>query len=46
MSRTSARICVEAADGPDIVLDAAGPETITFDELVQGVRRALGRRGP
>ena len=42
-----ARICVAAAAGEgDCVLDAAGPETMTFGELVGGMRRAVGRRPP
>jgi uncharacterized protein YbjT (DUF2867 family) len=42
-----ARICEQAAraDG-DAIVDAAGPETMSFDELVQGVRRAVGTRSP
>ena len=37
------RICVEAADADgDLVLDAAGPQTLTFEELVQAIRRATG----
>ena len=42
-----ARICVEAtrAEG-DLVLDAAGPETMRFDALVAAVRRAVGGRAP
>jgi nucleoside-diphosphate-sugar epimerase len=42
-----ADICVAAgkADG-DEVLDAAGPETLSFTELVQAVRRATGSRAP
>lgn len=41
------RICLEAAraDG-DVVLDAAGPETLSFAELVHVVRRAIGSRAP
>jgi nucleoside-diphosphate-sugar epimerase len=41
------RICLEAAqvDG-DVILDAAGPQTMSFDELVQAVRRAVGSRSP
>lgn len=42
-----ARICCEVAGcDRDMVVDAAGPETLTFDELVQVVRRAIGRRSP
>ena len=37
-----ATICVDAADGEeDVVLDAAGPETITYDELVRLVGAAV-----
>jgi NADH dehydrogenase len=41
------RICLEAAaaDG-NVILDAAGPETMTFDELVHAIRRATGARAP
>lgn len=40
-----ARICVEAATGePGHVIDAAGPETLTYRALVQLVRSALGSR--
>jgi uncharacterized protein YbjT (DUF2867 family) len=42
-----ARISLRAADGPgDVVTDAAGPDTMSFDELVRAVRRAVGRRTP
>jgi nucleoside-diphosphate-sugar epimerase len=42
-----ARICEQAAhaDG-NVIMDAAGPETMTFDELVQAIRRAVGTRSP
>jgi NADH dehydrogenase len=42
-----ARICeqVAHADG-DVVLDAAGPETMSFGELVADVRQAVGARAP
>ncbi|MDQ6805954.1 MAG: NAD(P)H-binding protein [Actinomycetota bacterium] len=42
-----ARICAEAAgaDG-DVIVDAAGPETMSFDALVQTIRRAVGARPP
>jgi NADH dehydrogenase len=42
-----ARICEQAAhaDG-DVIVDAAGPETTSFDELVQTIRRAVGTRSP
>jgi len=40
-----ARICVEAAGGQsDAVMDAAGPETLTYRELVGRVRTAVGSR--
>jgi uncharacterized protein YbjT (DUF2867 family) len=40
-----ARLSVEAADGADeVTLDAAGPERLTFAELVRELGRALGRR--
>ena len=42
-----ARICLRAAQGPgDVVMDAAGPDTMSFDELVRAIRRAVGRRTP
>lgn len=41
------RICLEAADANgNVILDAAGPETMTFEELVQAIRRATGARAP
>ena len=40
-------ICLEAADADgNVILDAAGPETMTFEELVQAIRRATGARAP
>lgn len=40
-----ARICIGAADGePSRVLDAAGPETLAYRELVALVRGAIGSR--
>jgi uncharacterized protein YbjT (DUF2867 family) len=40
-----ARICLQAADGPsDVIMDAAGPDTMSFEELVQAIRDAVGRR--
>jgi NADH dehydrogenase len=33
------------ADG-NLTLDAAGPETMTFEELVLAIRRATGARAP
>ncbi len=42
-----ARICLEAArDERDQTLDAAGPETMPFGELVELVRGAVGTRAP
>jgi NADH dehydrogenase len=40
-----ARLCVEqAASGPNIVLDAVGPDRPTFSQLVQHIRRAVRSR--
>jgi NADH dehydrogenase len=40
-----ARICTEAAiPETDVVFDAAGPETISFGELVALIRRTTGAR--
>jgi NADH dehydrogenase len=42
-----ANICLGAAHGlSDVVMDAAGPDTISFDELVRAIRQAVGRRTP
>lgn len=42
-----ARICVEASlSQTDVVLDAAGPETMRFADLVARVRDAVGTRSP
>ncbi|MDQ6776292.1 MAG: NAD(P)H-binding protein [Actinomycetota bacterium] len=42
-----ARICEQVARAPgDVIVDAAGPETMSFDELVQTVRGAVGTRSP
>jgi NADH dehydrogenase len=42
-----ARICIDAANSQcDLVLDAAGPETMTFAELVALVRSAVDTRSP
>jgi uncharacterized protein YbjT (DUF2867 family) len=42
-----ARICERAAHATgDVILDAAGPQTMSFDELVQAIRRAVGARSP
>lgn len=41
----TARICVEAARAEqNVVIDAAGPETFAFEELVALVRAAVGSR--
>ncbi len=42
-----ARICVDSsrAEG-NTITDAAGPETLTFDELVRAIRSATGSRAP
>ncbi|MGI8429901.1 MAG: SDR family oxidoreductase [Solirubrobacteraceae bacterium] len=42
-----ARICEASshADG-DVIVDAAGPETLSFKQLVQAVRNAVGARAP
>jgi len=42
-----ARICEQSAlaDG-DVIVDAAGPETMSFDALVRAVRRALQAHAP
>jgi NADH dehydrogenase len=38
-------ICLEAAQADEnVILDAAGPETMTFDGLVNAIRRATGSR--
>ena len=40
-----ARICTDAAGADtNLVIDAAGPETLAFDELVALIRRATGAR--
>ena len=40
-----ARVCVEAAAGPSgVAVDAAGPETMAYRELVDRVRAAIGSR--
>jgi uncharacterized protein YbjT (DUF2867 family) len=42
-----ARICIEAdASDRDLVLDAAGPETMPFRELVALIRSAVNARSP
>jgi NADH dehydrogenase len=42
-----ARICVDGAAGDgDRIVDAAGPETMTFNEMVHLVRDAVGSHAP
>ena len=42
-----ARICIESAPRrDDIVIDAAGPETMRFGEVIELVSRAVNRRAP
>ena len=42
-----AHICLQAAHGRGgVIVDAAGPDTISFEELVRAIRDALGRRTP
>jgi uncharacterized protein YbjT (DUF2867 family) len=42
-----AQICLRAAHGvTGAITDAAGPDTMTYEQLVRAVRGALGRRTP
>ena len=42
-----AHICVRAAHGvAGVVTDAAGPDRMSFEQLVRAVRQAVGRRSP
>lgn len=42
-----ARICVEHAHvDHDVIVDAAGPEALPFENLIRGVRAAVGSRAP
>jgi uncharacterized protein YbjT (DUF2867 family) len=42
-----ARICLRAAHDPaDVVMDAAGPDTMSFEDLVRAIRLAVGTRTP
>ena len=42
-----ARICLQASHGRSgVITDAAGPDTMSFDELVRAIREAVGRRTP
>jgi uncharacterized protein YbjT (DUF2867 family) len=42
-----ARVCEQAAHADDdLIIDAAGPERMSFDELVHEIRSAVGSRRP
>jgi uncharacterized protein YbjT (DUF2867 family) len=42
-----AHICLGAANSlSDVIMDAAGPDTMPFEELVRAIRHALGRQTP
>lgn len=42
-----ARICLEAAEGDaDAIVDAAGPEALSFADLVRAIRSSIGSRAP
>ena len=42
-----AQVCVEAGQAEaDLVIDAAGPEKISFEQLIKAVRKATGSRSP
>ena len=42
-----ARICLQATHAPgDVIMDAAGRDTMSFEELVRAIRGAVGRRTP
>jgi NADH dehydrogenase len=42
-----AQICLSAAHGgADVIVDAAGPDTMRFEELVRAISHALGRKRP
>ncbi len=42
-----ARICEQSTHiGGDTIIDGAGPETMSFDELVRAIRGAVGARSP
>jgi uncharacterized protein YbjT (DUF2867 family) len=42
-----ARICLQAANGrSDAISDAAGPDTMSFEQLVRAIQDAVGRRTP
>jgi NADH dehydrogenase len=42
-----AQLCEQVADADgNLTVDAAGPETMSYEELVQAIRRAIGTRAP
>jgi NADH dehydrogenase len=42
-----ARICVQAAQvRRDVIMDAAGPDRMSFEDLVRAIRDGVGRRTP
>ena len=42
-----ARICLRASHSRGgVIMDAAGPDTMSFEELVRAIREAVGRRTP
>jgi NADH dehydrogenase len=42
-----ARICVQAGQGrSEVLMDAAGPDRMTFEQFVRAIRHAVGRRTP
>jgi uncharacterized protein YbjT (DUF2867 family) len=42
-----ARVCLQAAHGRSgVIIDATGPDTMSFEELVRAIRDAVGRRTP
>jgi uncharacterized protein YbjT (DUF2867 family) len=45
--RDLAHICLRAAhDRPDVTIDAAGPDTMPYEQLVRAIRHAVGTRTP
>jgi len=42
-----ARLCVRAANGlTDAIVDAAGPDTMSFEQLVRAIRNSVGSHSP
>ncbi len=42
-----AHICLRASqDGPDVIIDAAGPDRMAFEDLVRAIRHAVGGNRP